>query len=130
MKSPRRFSTEKPPFVPQKVFLWAHLLVLRNRPIVDDSYHYSQIDIFFNPFIRNGGPRNIGVPLSETEGSDDGDGGINDGNKGTRRNRVNSSSDGENKYRGRRDRSGGGDYSGGGSGRLNGFFSRLPGLLS
>jgi len=38
----RWFSTEKSPSVPQKVFLWAHLLALRSRPIMDDSCRYSQ----------------------------------------------------------------------------------------
>ena len=33
MKSPRRFSTEELPFVPQKVFLWAHSFALRKRSI-------------------------------------------------------------------------------------------------
>ena len=35
MKSPRRFSTEKSPFVPQKASLWAHLLVVRTSSIVN-----------------------------------------------------------------------------------------------
>ena len=38
----RWFSTEKPPSVPHKAFLWAHLLVLRNCRSSEDSYHYSQ----------------------------------------------------------------------------------------
>ena len=43
--------TEKSSFVPQKVFLWAHLLVLRSRRSSNGFCHYSQNRslIYFHP---------------------------------------------------------------------------------